>query len=85
MIVVLEGLFFDQGVFAEKLGDKTCLFKLGCRGPVTRTDCPTKQWNGHVNWPIGDNTPCIGCSQFGFPDAMAPFISFDTTKVVEDE
>lgn len=77
--------FFDQGVFAEKLGDKTCLFKLGCRGPVTRTDCPTKQWNGHVNWPIGDNTPCIGCSQFGFPDAMAPFISFDTTKVVEDE
>ena len=77
--------FFDQGVFAEKLGDETCLFKLGCRGPVTRTDCPTRQWNGHINWPIGDNTPCIGCSQFGFPDAMAPFISFDTTKVVKDE
>ncbi|SER81931.1 hydrogenase small subunit [Salipaludibacillus aurantiacus] len=77
--------FFDRGIFAEKLGDKTCLFKLGCRGPVTRTDCPTRQWNGHVNWPIGDDTPCIGCSQFGFPDAMAPFISFDTTRVVKDE
>lgn len=77
--------FFDRGIFAEKLGDKTCLFKLGCRGPVTRTDCPTRQWNGHVNWPIGDDTPCIGCAQFGFPDAMAPFISFDTTRVVKNE
>lgn len=77
--------FFDRGIFAEKLGDKTCLFKLGCRGPVTRVDCPTRQWNGHVNWPIGDNTPCIGCAQFGFPDAMAPFISYDTTRVVKNE
>ncbi|RSK25907.1 Ni/Fe hydrogenase [Bacillus sp. HMF5848] len=77
--------FFDRGIFAEKLGDKECLFKLGCRGPVTRVDCPTRQWNGHVNWPIGDNTPCIGCAQFGFPDAMAPFISYDTTRVVTDE
>lgn len=77
--------FFDRGIFAEKLGDKTCLFKLGCRGPVTRTDCPTRQWNGHVNWPIGDDTPCIGCAQFGFPDAMAPFISYDTTRVVKNE
>ncbi|WP_026688534.1 hydrogenase small subunit [Alteribacter aurantiacus] len=77
--------FFDKGIFAEKLGDKTCLFKLGCRGPVTRIDCPTRQWNGHVNWPIGANTPCIGCTQFGFPDAMAPFITYDTTRVVKDE
>ena len=77
--------FFDRGIFAEKLSDKTCLFKLGCRGPVTRTDCPTRQWNGHVNWPIGANTPCIGCAQFGFPDAMAPFISYDTTRVVKNE
>ncbi|HSO57565.1 MAG TPA: hydrogenase small subunit [Paenisporosarcina sp.] len=77
--------FFDKGIFAEKLGDKTCLFKLGCRGPVTRVDCPTRQWNGHVNWPIGADTPCIGCAQFGFPDAMAPFISYDTTKVVKND
>ncbi|MDF2947127.1 MAG: Ni/Fe hydrogenase [Bacillales bacterium] len=72
--------FFDRGIFAEKLGDKTCLFKLGCRGPVTKVDCPTRQWNGHVNWPIGDDTPCIGCAQFGFPDAMAPFINYDHDK-----
>ncbi|MEN3004976.1 hydrogenase small subunit [Dehalobacterium formicoaceticum] len=72
--------YFDQGIFAEKLGDKTCMFKLGCRGPVTRTDCPIRQWNEYVNWPVEDDTPCIGCAQFGFPDAMEPFISYNTTR-----
>ncbi|RBW71163.1 Ni/Fe hydrogenase [Bacillus taeanensis] len=71
--------YFDRGIFAKKLGDKECLFKLGCRGPVTRIDCPTREWDGYVNWPIGAGTPCIGCAQFGFPDQMAPFISYDTT------
>jgi hydrogenase small subunit len=71
--------FFDQGIFAEKLGEKTCMFKLGCRGPVTRVDCPIRKWNDRVNWPVGDNTPCIGCAMFGFPDRMEPFVSYDTT------
>lgn len=69
--------YFDQGIFAEKLGDKTCMFKLGCRGPVTRIDCPVRQWNEYVNWPIKDDTPCIGCAQFGFPDGMEPFINYN--------
>lgn len=73
---------FDRGIFAEKLGDKGCMFKLGCRGPVTRTDCPTRQWNGYVNWPVEDDTPCIGCAQFGFPDQMSPFITYTTTREV---
>lgn len=72
--------YFDKGIFAQKLGDKTCMFKLGCRGPVTRIDCPIRQWNQYVNWPIEDDTPCIGCAQFGFPDAMEPFISYNITR-----
>jgi hydrogenase small subunit len=72
--------FFDKGIYASKLGDNTCMFKLGCRGPVTRVDCPVRQWNDYVNWPIKDDTPCIGCAMFGFPDAMEPFISYDTTR-----
>ncbi|RCX19487.1 hydrogenase small subunit [Anaerobacterium chartisolvens] len=75
--------YFDKGIFAEKLGDKTCMFKLGCRGPVTRIDCPIRQWNQYVNWPIEDDTPCIGCAQFGFPDAMEPFISYNITRGVK--
>ena len=72
--------YFDQGIFATKLGDSTCMFKLGCRGPVTRIDCPIRQWNQYVNWPIEDDTPCIGCAQFGFPDQMEPFISYNITR-----
>ena len=72
--------YFDKGIFATKLGDKTCMFKLGCRGPVTPVDCPVREWNDYINWPIKDDTPCIGCAQFGFPDAMEPFISYDTTR-----
>jgi len=74
--------FFDQGIFAKKLGESTCMFKLGCRGPVTRIDCPIRKWNQYVNWPIGDDTPCIGCAQFGFPDQMEPFITYNTTRGV---
>lgn len=77
--------FFDNGIFAKKLGEETCMFKLGCRGPVTKTDCPKRQWNEYVNWPIKDNTPCIGCAQFGFPDKMEPFISYNTTRQEKDD
>ncbi len=68
--------FFNKGIFAKNLGEETCMFKLGCRGPITRTDCPTMKWNGGVNWPIGDNTPCIGCANFAFPDGMEPFVKY---------
>lgn len=72
--------YYDAGIFATKLGEETCMYMLGCRGPITEIDCPIRKWNGHVNWPIGDDTPCIGCAQFGFPDAMQPFITFDTMR-----
>lgn len=71
--------YFDRGIFASKLGEKTCMFKIGCRGPVTRVDCPVRKWNEGVNWPIEDDSPCIGCAMFGFPDKMEPFISYNTT------
>nr|WP_139376033.1 hydrogenase small subunit [Clostridium oryzae] len=68
--------FFDRGIFARKFGEEGCMFKLGCRGPVTRTDCPRRKWNGYVNWPIGDNTTCIGCANPRFPDGMEPFVRY---------
>ncbi|WP_242835966.1 hydrogenase small subunit [Clostridium sp. DL-VIII] len=68
--------FFDKGIFAQKFGEEGCMFKLGCRGPVTKTDCPRRKWNGYVNWPIGDNTNCIGCAQSQFPDGMEPFVMY---------
>ena len=68
--------YFDNQVFARKFGDKECMFKLGCRGPITKTLCPINRWNGSDNWPIGDNTTCIGCASKGFPDEMEPFVRY---------
>lgn len=68
--------FFDKGIFAQKFGEEGCMIKLGCKGPVTKTDCPRRKWNGYVNWPIGDNTNCIGCAHSEFPDGMAPFVKY---------
>jgi hydrogenase small subunit len=68
--------FFDAGIFAKTFGQDGCMFHLGCRGPVTRTDCPRRKWNGYVNWPIGNSTTCIGCAQAYFPDGMEPFVRY---------
>lgn len=53
---------FQQEIFAKHLGDKGCLFKLGCLGPNTPADCPTRWWNGGQTWCIDANAPCIGCA-----------------------
>lgn len=68
--------YFDNEIFATKFGDKECMFKLGCRGPITKTKCPLNRWNQSDNWPIGDNTTCIGCANKGFPDEMEPFVRY---------
>lgn len=66
--------FFDKGIFAEKIGQEECMFKLGCKGPITKTDCPIRQWNHVNNWPVGNDTPCIGCASEGFPST--PFVKY---------
>lgn len=66
--------FFDQGVFARKPGEEGCMFRIGCKGPVTYADCPRRLWTGnHVNWPVEANTPCIGCTSPEFPEGLDPF------------
>ncbi len=64
--------FFDTGKFAEKLSEPYCLFHLGCKGPVSYADCPTRFWNSGTSWCIGASHPCIGCVHPGFPDAVSP-------------
>jgi len=50
-----------------------CLKKLGCKGPDTRADCPTRLWNGGASWCIGANAECIGCAAPKFPDGWQSF------------
>jgi len=66
--------YFDSGIFSAHPGEPWCMYKEGCKGPVTFADCPNRQWNGeHLNWPVGAGTPCIGCVNPEFPDFTTPF------------
>ena len=64
--------YYDEGKFAKKLSDPGCLYELGCKGPVTYADCPTRLWNHGVNWCIGSGGLCHGCVEPAFPDLVSP-------------
>ena len=63
---------FDAGRFARAFGQPGCLYELGCKGPVTFADCPTRMWNSGTNWCIGAGSPCHGCVEPDFPDRLSP-------------
>ena len=63
--------FYEQGRFAETFDDEGarkgwCLFKLGCKGPITYNACATVKWNAGTSFPIESGHPCLGCSEPGF-------------------
>ena len=64
--------YFDAGKFARHTGDAGCLFEIGCKGPYSYADCPTRQWNNGVNWCVGAGAQCIGCVEPDFHDRLAP-------------
>jgi hydrogenase small subunit len=69
---------FDAGQYVEAWGDEGhrlgyCLYKMGCKGPVSYHNCPNVRWNEATNWPIGCGHPCIGCAEPQFWDNMTPF------------
>lgn len=66
---------FEDGIFAAFPGEPGCLYKIGCKGPVTHADCPSRQWNRYVNWPVKAGAPCIGCASPHFPDGTMPIYS----------
>jgi len=64
--------YFDAGQFAKHPSDPGCLYEIGCKGPYTYADCPTRHWNNGVNWCIGSGAQCIGCVEPDFIDKYAP-------------
>jgi hydrogenase small subunit len=70
---------FDAGRFATSFGDDGhrkgwCLYKLGCKGPVTHAGCATRHFNEIPGvWPIGTGTPCVGCTEKGVVWRMGTF------------
>ena len=54
-----------------------CLMDLGCKGPMSQSDCPSRMWNNGTNWCIGANAICIGCTGPDFPDGHSPLYSIE--------
>jgi hydrogenase small subunit len=64
---------YDAGLFVESFDDENakrgyCLYKVGCRGPVTYNACAVMKWNNGVSYPIQSGHGCIGCSEKDFWD-----------------
>ncbi|MDD5406351.1 MAG: hydrogenase small subunit [Sulfurovaceae bacterium] len=67
---------FDAGEYVEEWGDSGaknnfCLYKMGCKGPMTFNNCSLIRYNEAVNWPVGVGRGCIGCSEPDFWDKYA--------------
>jgi hydrogenase small subunit len=64
---------YDAGLFVESFDDENakrgyCLYKMGCRGPVTYNACGVMRWNNGVSFPIQAGHNCIGCTEEKFWD-----------------
>ena len=69
---------FENGEFVTEFGSEEeamgyCLYKVGCKGPQTFTQCPVTRWNRSVSWCVNSGAPCIGCGGLNWVDNNAPF------------
>jgi hydrogenase small subunit len=70
---------FENGEFVEAFGTPAetagwCLYKLGCKGPQTMTNCPLVRWNRKASWCVEAGSPCIGCGNLDWVSNDAPFL-----------
>ncbi len=86
---------YDAGLFVETFDDENakkgyCLYKVGCRGPVTYNSCAIMKWNNGVSYPIQSGHGCIGCSEQNFWDNgpfykhLPSFPGFPIEKTADD-
>jgi hydrogenase small subunit len=71
---------FENGEFVSQFGSKEealgyCLYKMGCKGPQTFTNCPIVRWNRRASWCVESGAPCIGCGSMDWVDNNSPFLS----------
>jgi hydrogenase small subunit len=77
--------FYERGQFAESFDDEGarkgwCLFKLGCKGPVTYNACATVKWNNGISYPIEAGHGCIGCAEPNFWDHGGFYDALSVTR-----
>ncbi len=66
---------YDRGQFAGTFDDPVgCLWRLGCKGPITQSSCALTKWNSGAGFCTQAGPMCWGCMHPNFPDApVSPF------------
>lgn len=70
-----RGGYYEQAQFAEKFGDKECIVKQGCWGPVVNCNVGKRGWTNGVGGCANVGGVCIGCTMPAFPEKFSPFLS----------
>ena len=69
-----RGGYYESADFATRYGDKQCIVKLGCYGPVVNCNVAKRGWTGGIGGCPNVGGICIGCTMPGFPDKFMPFM-----------
>lgn len=80
--------FYERGQFAESFDDEGakkgwCLYKLGCKGPVTYNACAVLKWNEGTSFPIEAGHGCLGCSEPNFWDKGSFYAPLSTATQLD--
>jgi hydrogenase small subunit len=67
--------YYEQADFASEFGDRRCIVKLGCWGPVVQCNVGKRGWMNGVGGCANVGGVCIGCTMPGFPDKFTPFLN----------
>jgi hydrogenase small subunit len=80
--------YYEQADFATGFGDRRCIVKQGCWGPVVQCNVGKRGWMNGIGGCPNVGGVCIGCTMPGFPDKFMPFLDeppgakLSTTAVV---
>jgi hydrogenase small subunit len=69
-----RGGYYEQAEFAEEYGERECIVKLGCWGPVVQCNVGKRGWMGGIGGCPNVGGICIGCTMPGFPDKFMAFM-----------
>jgi hydrogenase small subunit len=69
-----RGGYYEQADFAQQYGQKQCIVKQGCWGPVVQCNVGKRGWMNGIGGCPNVGGICIGCTMPGFPDKFMPFM-----------
>ena len=69
-----RGGFYEQAQFVTEYGQKECIVKQGCWGPVVQCNVGKRGWMNGIGGCPNVGGVCIGCTMPGFPDKFMPFM-----------